>query len=51
MEGGFAAHGQAQVVRFSSGLDLVQLPEDQAIDPVDHVDADVVMLRWFLFAR
>lgn len=29
----------------------MQLLEDQDIDPLDHVDPDVVALRWFLFLR
>jgi hypothetical protein len=38
-------------LRAPAGIDLVQLLEDQDIDPLDHVDPDLVVLRWFLFLR
>ncbi len=38
-------------VRGPAELDLVQLLEDQEIDPLDHVHPDLVVLRWFLFLR
>jgi hypothetical protein len=38
-------------LRGPAAIDLVQLLEDQDIDPLDHVDPDVVALRWFLFLR
>jgi hypothetical protein len=38
-------------LRGPAEIDLVQLLEDQGIDPLDHVDPDLVALRWFLFLR
>jgi hypothetical protein len=38
-------------LRVRAGIDLVQLLEDHEIDPLDHVDPDLVALRWFQFLR
>jgi hypothetical protein len=38
-------------LRGPAEIDLVQLLEDHGIDPLDHVDPDLVALRWFLFLR
>ena len=38
-------------LRGPAEIDLVQLLEDRDIDPLNHVDPDVVALRWFLFLR
>jgi hypothetical protein len=38
-------------VRGPAEIDLVQLLEEQDIDPLDHVHPDLVVLRWFLFLR
>jgi hypothetical protein len=49
--GGFRFVDWAVPLRGPAEIDLVQLLEDQDIDPLDHVDPDVVALRWFLFVR
>jgi hypothetical protein len=38
-------------LRGPAEIDLVQLLEDQDIDPLSHVHPDLVALRWFLFLR
>jgi hypothetical protein len=49
--GGFRFVDWSVPLRGPAEVDLVQLLEDQNIDPLDHVDPDVVVLRWFLFLR
>jgi hypothetical protein len=48
---GFRFVDWAVPLRGPAEIDLVQLLEDQDIDPLDHVDPDLVALRWFLFLR
>lgn len=38
-------------LRAPAEIDLVEMLEDQGIDPLDHVEPDLVALRWFLFLR
>jgi hypothetical protein len=38
-------------VRGPAEIDLVQLLAERDIDPLDHVDPDLVVLRWFLVLR
>jgi hypothetical protein len=49
--GGFRFVDWSVPLRGPAEIDLVQLLEDQNINPLDHVDPDVVVLRWFLFLR
>lgn len=49
--GGFRFVDWSVPLRGPADIDLVQLLEDQDIDPLDHVDPDLVALRWFLFLR
>jgi hypothetical protein len=49
--GGFRFVDWAVPLRGPAGIDLVQLLEDQHIEPLGHVDPDLVVLRWFLFLR
>lgn len=48
---GFRFADWAVPLRGPAGIDLVQLLEDRDIDPVDHVEPELVALRWFLFLR
>lgn len=48
---GFRFVDRSVPLRGPAGIDLVQLLEDQNIDPLGHADPDLVTLRWFLFLR